>query len=129
MKQLLNLAASFAVGAIAVFTLDRALTRRRAGGLFGSELRLRSRIQAEIDRLASFPDAIRFQVEGPLVRLTGYVLSSEKDTLLARITDIPGVHRVHNVLSAVENESRLRELAVRDLPEEEPAAAPQDSTV
>jgi len=107
MTPLLNLMISFAAGAAAMYWLDDAVSRRRAGGLLGSEVRLREQVQAQIDRIVSHPDAVRFQIEGGLVRVTGAVLAGEVDRLLLEISHLPGVHKVHNALSPVSDPARF----------------------
>lgn len=107
MKPFLNLAAAFAAGAAAVYFLDRAVMRRRARR---QEPRLRKRVEAELATLVSHPDAIKVSVEGGLVRVSGFVLLAEQDRLLTQLTQLPGVHRVHNALSAVADAGRFEEL-------------------
>jgi hypothetical protein len=107
MKPFLNLAAAFAAGAAAVYFLDQAVMRRRA---HRQEPRLRKRVDEELAALVSHPEAIKVSVEGGLVRVSGFVLLAEQDRLLTRLTQLPGVHRVHNALSAVADASRFDEL-------------------
>lgn len=110
MKPLLNIIASFAAGAAAMYWLDSAVARRHAGGMFVSEARLGDRVQARIGQLVSHPDAIKVSVEGGLVRVSGLVLASELDRLLSTLTQVPGVYRVHNALSPVHDASRFDEM-------------------
>lgn len=110
MNPLLNVFASFAAGAAAMYWLDSAVARRHAGGVFVSESRLGEQVQARIGKLVSHPDAIRVHVEGGLVRVSGHVLADEMDRLLTQLTRLPGVHRVHNALSPVANADRFEEL-------------------
>jgi hypothetical protein len=110
MMPLLNLVLSFAAGATAMYWLDDAVRRRRAGGLLGSQVRLRAQVQAQIDRTVTHPDAIRVQIDGGLVRVSGQVLADEADRLLSRIIHLPGVHKVHNALSPVSDPARFEEL-------------------
>jgi hypothetical protein len=107
MTPILNLVLSFAAGAAAVYWLDDAVKRRRAGGLQGRQARLCAQVQEQIDRLVSHPEAVRFQVEGGLVRVTGEVLADEVDRLLSRISHLPGVHKVHNAVSPVSDPARF----------------------
>lgn len=107
MNPFLNLAASFAAGAAAVYFLDQAVMRRRA---HRHEPRLRKRVEEQLAALVSHPDAIKVSVEGGLVRVSGFVLAAEQDRLLSKLTQLPGVHRVHNALSAVADPGRFDEL-------------------
>ena len=109
MNPLLNIIASFAAGAAAMYWLDSAVARRHAGGMFVSESRLGEQVQARIGKLVSHPDAIKVHVEGGLVRVSGLVLASEMDRLLGQLTQLPGVYRVHNALSPVHDASRFEE--------------------
>lgn len=113
MSPFLSLAASFAVGAAAVCLLDQAVIRRRA---HRHEPRLRQRVEEQLAKLVSHPDAIKVSVEGGLVRVSGFVLAAEQDRLLTTLTQLPGVHRVHNALSAVDDPTRFDELR-RGVPE------------
>ena len=110
MHPILNVAASFVAGAAAMYWFDCAVSRRRAGGTFDSELRLREQVQAWLGQLVSHPNAIQVSVEGGVVRVSGHVLASEQDRLLSQLTHLPGVHKVHNALSAVHDPSRFDEL-------------------
>lgn len=125
MRPTLNVTASFVIGAVAVLAFDRAVQRWRAGGPAGRELRLRSRVQARIGELVSFPDAIRFRIEDGLLRVSGHVLASEIDRLLSELTHVHGVYRVHNALSPVETASQLEELARRGAQEAAAAETPE----
>lgn len=116
MNPLLKLAAAFACGAAAVVGLDRAVQRSRlGGGALARSLRLRERVKDEVAVQVSNADAIEVSVEGGLVRVSGYVLASEVDALLSRLTRLPGVHKVHNALSPVADARRLEELRERAL--------------
>lgn len=110
-KTWLSLALAAAGGAAIVFALDLALTRwRERGGAQMQSMRLRERVRDEIAGLVSYADAIEVTVDGALVRVSGYVLAAERDALLARLTRLPGVHRVHNALSEVSDLDRLEQL-------------------
>jgi hypothetical protein len=117
MKPWLNLAAAFAGGAAAVVCLDRAAMRRHARALLAEASRLRQRVQDEVATLVSYPDTIEATVDGGLVRVSGYVLAAEMDGLLSQLTRVPGVHKVHNALSVVDDPQRLDELRQRALAE------------
>lgn len=107
MHPILNVVSSFAAGAAAMYWLDSAVARRTAGGPCVSESRLREQAQARIGKLVSHPDAIRVSVERGVVRVEGHVLASEQDRLLSQLTHLPGVHKVHNALSAVQDPNRF----------------------
>lgn len=110
MHPIINVAVSFVAGAAAMYWFDSAVCRRRASGIFDSESRLREQVQACIGQLVSHPNAIQVSVEGGVVRVSGHVLASEQDRLLSQLTHLPGVHKVHNALSAVHDPSRFDEL-------------------
>lgn len=109
MHPILNVLASFAAGAAAMYWFDSAVSRRQARGMVLSQSRLREQVQACIGSLVSHPDAIQVAVEGGVVRVSGHVLASEQDRLLSQLTDLPGVHKVRNALSAVQDPARFEE--------------------
>ncbi len=110
----LSVAAAAAGGAALVFGLDLAIRRwRQRAGPEVAAARLRERVRDELAGLVTCADAIDVTVEGSLVRVSGYVLSAEKDGLLSRLTRVPGVHRVHNALSEVTDLKRLEQLRRR----------------
>ncbi|GEM_PF-1941468 len=118
MRPWLILATAFAGGAAAVVCLDRAAMRRRhPGTTLADASRLRQRVQDEMATLVSHADMIDVTVEGGLVRVSGYVLAAEMDGLLSQLTRVPGVHKVHNALSAVADPRRFDELRERALAE------------
>lgn len=124
MNPYLNVIASFAAGAAAMYWLDSAVARRHAGGMFVSESRLGDQVQACIGKQVSHPDAIKVTVIGGLVRVSGLVLAGEMDRLLTQLTRIPGVHKVHNALSPVDDERRFEELRQAQQPlDQQPAGA------
>jgi len=123
MNPSLNVIASFAAGAAAMYWLDSAVARRHAGGMFVSESRLGDQVQACIGKLVSHPDAIKVRVEGGVVRVSGLVLAGEMDRLLSQLTHLPGVHKVHNALSPAADEQRFAELRQAREPEPQPAGA------
>lgn len=107
----LILAAAFAGGAAAAVGLQTAAQRFRDRHTATAEDRLRERVQDEVAVLVTRADAIAITVDGGLVRVSGYVLASELDGLLSRLTQLPGVHKVHNALSAVADPARFDELS------------------
>jgi hypothetical protein len=106
----LILAAAFAGGAAAVLAMDRAAQRFRDRREALQEDRLRERVKDEVAILVSHADAVEVTVDGGLVRVSGYVLATELDGLLSRLPHLPGVHKVHNALSAVADPARFDEL-------------------
>ena len=56
-----------------------------------SDARLRDDIRARLGRLVSHPRAIDVQVEDGVVRLSGDVLSAEREGLLEQVIAMPGV--------------------------------------
>lgn len=123
MQPLLKLISSFAAGAAAMYWLDSAVARRHAGGAFVSESRLGEQVQARIGKLVSHPDAIKVNVDGGLVRVSGLVLASELDRLLTQLTRLPGVHKVHNALSPVDDPERFDERRAAEEAQVQPAGA------
>jgi hypothetical protein len=123
MHPLLKLISSFAAGAAAMYWLDSAVARRHPGGMFVSESRLGEQVQARIGKLVSHPDAIKVNVDGGLVRVSGLVLASEMDRLLMQLTHVPGVHKVHNALSPVDDPERFDERREAEQAQVQPAGA------
>lgn len=122
MHPLLNVISSFAAGAAAMYWLDSAVTRRHRGTVV-SEPRLGEQVQARIGKLVSHPDAIKVSVEGGLVRVSGLVLAGEMDRLLMQLTQLPGVHKVHNALSPVDDPQRFDERREAEQAQLQPAGA------
>ena len=122
MNAWLRVTLSLAAGATAMWLLDQMVLQRRAGGLFVSEARLREQVLAQIEALVTHPDAIRVDIDGGLVRVSGHVLASEADGLLSQLTRLPGVHKVHNALSQVHDASRFQEFASGTAREVAPAS-------
>lgn len=65
-----------------------------------SDAELRGRIQSRLDRIVTHPRAIHVSVENGVVRLSGRVLSKERDGLLAQVQDMPGVQKLVNAMTA-----------------------------
>jgi hypothetical protein len=114
MRPWLIFAVAFASGAAAVVCLNRAAMRRRLPGMMlANASRLRRRVQDEVATRVSHADMVEVTVDGGLVRVSGYVLAAEMDVLLSHLTRVPGVHKVHNALSAVDDPRRFDELRER----------------
>ena len=84
----------------------RARLRHRAGALRTpaadpqGDAELRSSIQSALDRMVSHPRALDVSVADGVVRLSGRVLASERDGLIAQVQRMPGVLRLVNAMSA-----------------------------
>lgn len=107
----LILAAAFTGGAAAVLAADGAVRRFRSRDEAAPQERLRERVRDEIAILVTHPDAITVTIDGGWVRVSGHVLATELDGLLSRLTQVQGVHKVHNALSAVTDPARMDELS------------------
>lgn len=79
----------------------------------GSDAELRDRIQSRLGLLVSHPGAIRVDVDNGVVRLSGRVLSKERDGLLAQVQQMAGVQKLVNAMSA---HDLPQEIASRDAP-------------
>jgi hypothetical protein len=78
-----------------------------------SDARLREQIQQRLGRLVSHPRAIDVQVENGLVRLSGDVLSQERDGLLLQVQQMPGVQKLVNAMTAHDSPAELATLEAR----------------
>ena len=98
--QWLNIAASFAVGAVLTWLVAEALERRR--GMPGpvSDDIVRERVEQRIAELVSDPGDVHVTVENGVVRLTGALPPEERDQLLTQLVYMPGVVRLRNALAA-----------------------------
>ena len=110
MKPSLNVLVSFAAGVALVLFLNDLAMQRRMRARFVSAAALQEQVRSRIAELVSHPDAIVVAVEGGLVRVSGDVLSDEMEILLLELTQLPGVHKVHNALSAIADKARFDEL-------------------
>ena len=102
MRSLWNVAAAFAAGAVAMYCVDAAMSRRRLETERPSDAQLRERIKARLPALVSQPDAIEIEVESGVVRVSGRVPVDERSVLLMQLSDMPGVRMVRNSVSAFE---------------------------
>lgn len=84
-----------------------------------SDAELRDRIQSRLGTLVSHPGAIRVDVGNGVVRLSGRVLSKERDGLLAQVQQMAGVQKLVNAMSA---HDLPQEIASRDVPVPQAAA-------
>lgn len=110
---LLKVAVAFAAGASATFWLGDLIGRPRSPSPV-DEARLRERVRARLADLVSRPDAIEVGVDGGIVRVSGRVLATELDELLLQLTDMPGVYKVHNALTAIDDPARFDQAPASD---------------
>ena len=78
----------------------RAYHRAAASSDPRSDAELRDRIQGRLGRMVSHPRAIHVQVDNGVVRMTGRVLSKERDGLLEQVRQMPGVHKLVNAMTS-----------------------------
>jgi hypothetical protein len=80
-----------------------------------SDAELRDRIQSRLGRMVTHPRAIQVSVENGVVRLSGRVLSKERDGLLAQVQDMPGVQKLVNAMTAHDVPQEIASRASRGL--------------
>lgn len=68
-----------------------------------TDAELRDRIQGRLDRMVSHPRAIAVAVDNGVVRLSGRVLTKERDGLLQQVREMPGVQKLVNAMTAHDN--------------------------
>jgi hypothetical protein len=117
----LNVAAGFAAGALAVLLLERYLARGQdvvPGRRLGStppapqdDAQLREEVRSRLGQWVSHPGAIDVDVQEGVVRVSGQVLATELDGLLLRLTQLAGVRKVRNALTALRDPSGFGEVA------------------
>lgn len=100
------LTSAFALGAFASWRIGSARLHRHALPAPYRDTKLRQRIRERIGDLVSNPEAIEVEVDGGLVRVSGEVPAEEIDGLLSRLTGVPGVHKVHNALTPLDDDRR-----------------------
>lgn len=119
----LNAAAAFAAGALAMYCLYAALGRRPADRSTGpvrfdrdpsfqpeSDAQLRDQVRSRLGHWVSHPRAMEVDVNEGVVRVSGQVLAQELDGLLSQLTGMPGVRKVHNALSVLDDPSGFGEV-------------------
>jgi hypothetical protein len=74
---------------------------------------LREEIQQRLGRMVSHPRAIEVQVENGQVRLSGDVLSQEREGLLLQVQAMPGVVKLVNAMTAHDSPAELATLEAR----------------
>lgn len=65
-----------------------------------TDAELRARVQDLLGRAASFPGAIQVDVDSGTVRLSGRVLSKERDALLHQVLQTPGLQKLVNAMTS-----------------------------
>jgi hypothetical protein len=84
-----------------------------------SDAELRDQIQTRLGRLVSYPGAIDVGVSNGMVRLGGRVLSKEREGLLDQVQQMPGVQKLVNAMTSVDDPQDMgRRPASRSAPEE-----------
>ncbi|MCM2252061.1 MAG: BON domain-containing protein [Ramlibacter sp.] len=68
-----------------------------------SDAQLRERVRSRMGHLVSHPRAIDVSVEDGVVRLSGSIRATELDGLLTQLTEMAGVKKVHNALTALDD--------------------------
>lgn len=109
MNPLFNVAAAFALGAATAYLLGGAIMRRRVAPV-RSDAQLCEWVRSRLPKLVSYPGAVEVGVESGILRVSGRVLSRELDGLLMRLTEIPGVYKVHNALATLDDPTSLDEI-------------------
>lgn len=86
-----------------------------------SDARLRDEIQQRLGRMVSHPGAIEVKVEDGVVRLSGDVLTKERDDLLLQVQAMPGVEKLVNAMTAHDNPQTIASREAREEARGEPA--------
>jgi hypothetical protein len=68
-----------------------------------SDADLRDRIQSRLGRLVSHPGAIDVSVNDGVVRLRGRVLAKEREGLLEQVRQMPGVQKLVNAMTSLDD--------------------------
>lgn len=68
-----------------------------------SDADLRDQIQTRLGRLVSHPGAIDVSVSNGMVRLSGRVLAKERDGLLEQVQQMPGVQKLVNAMTSLDD--------------------------
>lgn len=109
MNPYLGVATAFVMGAAVTWFLGRGAIALRIEQP-PTDAQLREQVRARLRELVSYPEAVQVSVEGGIVRVSGRVLAREVDHLLMRLTDLPGVYKVHNALSTLDDLGALDEV-------------------
>ena len=65
-----------------------------------SDAELRDRVRTALDRMVSHPRALDVGVEQGVVRLSGRLLASERDGVIAQVQRMAGVQKLVNAMTA-----------------------------
>ena len=106
---LITAGAGFAAGALLTFGLADVIARR-AQHTPHDDVLLLEQVRSRLHSLVSYPEAIDVTVAQGIVHVSGRVLAEELNGLLLRLTDLPGVYKVHNALTVVEEPRALENL-------------------
>lgn len=119
MNPYFRMAAAFAAGWAAAWLIGSGVMASPRPSA-PTDLQLRERVRARLRELVAHPEAVQVSVEGGIVRVSGRVLAREIHDLLMRLTDLPGVYKVHNALSTLDELGATDE--VQDVERREAAA-------
>lgn len=84
---------------------------------------LRDEIREALGRWVAHPRAIEVEVENGVVRLSGDVLSKERDGLLLQVLQMPGVQKLVNAMTAHDNPQGIATLEAREQAGEQTSVA------
>ena len=90
-----------------------------------SDADLRDRIQTRLGRLVSHPGAIDVSVNEGTVRLGGRVLAKEREGLLEQVQRMPGVQKLVNAMTSLDDP---QDMSRRDPRQQETAEPPARAT-
>lgn len=108
-QPLLTVGAGLAAGALLTFWIADMLARR-AQHTPHDDVLLLEQVRSQLHGLVRFPEAVDVAVAQGIVHVSGRVLAQELDQLLLRLTDLPGVYKVHNALATVHEARALENL-------------------
>jgi osmotically-inducible protein OsmY len=84
---------------------------------------LRDEIREALGRWVAHPRAIDVQVEDGVVRLSGDVLSKEREGLLLQVLRLPGVQKLVNAMTAHDTPQGIATLEARETSADQAVAA------
>lgn len=79
-----------------------------------ADAELRDRIREHLGNLVSHPGALDVSVDNGVVRLSGDVLSKERDGLLLHVREMAGVQRLVNAMTAHDSPEGIATLQQRE---------------
>ena len=101
---------AFAASALLTYLIGDAILRKR-DAMLHDDSHLRERVRIRVAELVSYPEAIEVQIAEGVVRVSGHVLTAERDRLLSQLTQVPRVYRVYNALVSVDDAGALTRAA------------------